>query len=74
MRLFCLAVGGVHPARDQLPPPAPAMTSPSRALTWISLKPRSAAKQALKALAGQQPASPPVGASDSDVGTSQASS
>ena len=32
------------------PPPAPAMTSPGRASTWISLKPRSAAKQALEPL------------------------
>ena len=29
-------------------PPAPAITSPTRASTWISLKPRSAAKQGLE--------------------------
>ena len=29
-------------------PPAPAITSPARASTWISLKPRSAAKQGLE--------------------------
>ena len=32
------------------PPPAPAMTSPGRASTCISLKPRSAAKQSLEPL------------------------
>ncbi len=56
--------------------PAPAMTLQARASTWISVKLRSAAKQALEALMWRHtPAtSQPVRVSDSDVGPSQASS
>jgi hypothetical protein len=40
----CWRTSGAGPAA----PPAPAITSPARASTWISLKPRSAAKQGLE--------------------------
>ena len=49
--MLYLEVGDVRQAQAQQrpPPPAPAMTSPALVSTWISFKPRSAAKQALEA-------------------------